>query len=178
MIKVILLALGLLPLAVGANEWKVDGKDGSQFVRLYTNGQIVDGHVFGFVKPVANCSLDLFWISFYSHNIDESAKGEDVVFSLSVDDLSPILQAIPVVSVVKRTPDVKAVGFTGAYPRKNLVPLLSKSNSLELSIIAPDNTLAKFDVATDMFSLNGFNDAYIKAVTRCKQLASIENDKY
>lgn len=148
-------------------DWNVSTHD--KFVRYMTNGDTVHGHQFGLIKMNEKCNTDLLWISWSSYEEDgiEAFKGSDAIIELRIGD-KQIQIEVPILSVYNFTPSLKVIGFSNFIAGEKLISLLKKERRIEVSIVAPKELVAKLDVTTDTFSLNGFVATMLKAEEYCK----------
>ena len=146
-------------------DWNVSTHD--KFVRYMTNGDTVHGHQFGFIKMIGNCNRDLLWISWstYEDGI-EAFKGSDAIIQLRIGE-TQIQIEVPILSVYNFTPLLKVIGFSNFIAGEKLISLLKKEHTVEVTIIAPKELVAKLDVTTDTFSLNGYTATALKSVEFC-----------
>jgi len=148
--------------------WSVSSQD--KVVRFITNGDVVHGHQFGFIKKAGNCNQDLLWISWstYEKGI-EGFKGGDAAIRFRVGDAQFQLD-IPLITVHHFTPTFTVLAFTNLVVGDELISILEKGRKIEVTIISPAGLSGKLDIPTDDFSLNGFIATRLKAREFCEGL--------
>jgi hypothetical protein len=110
--------------------------------------------------------LWLCW-STYGDGI-ENFEGTDATIQFIVGETRFQIKG-SILSVSKHTPILKIVVFSNFITGKEFISLLKKEHTVEVSIIAPKELVAKLDITADTFSLNGFVATMLKAEEYCKE---------
>jgi hypothetical protein len=149
-------------------DWSVSTQDG--IIRYIANGSSVHGHQFGFIKKAKNCDQDLLWISWSTYKKGvERFKGTSAIFQLSVGNAKVQIE-VPLLTVYEVNPLLTLAAFTNFAAGEKLIALLGNGVKIQVTIIAPNDLVGKFDIVTDIFSLDGFSAARSKAKDLCESL--------
>lgn len=146
--------------------WQISSQD--KIVRYISNGNVVHGHQFGFIKKENNCDQDLMWISWSGIEKGiERFKGVDAAIQFRVGETKFQLE-IPLIATYQANPSKTVVAFSNFVAGEKLMSLLENEEQIELTIVSPEQLRKKFDVATDTFSLNGFASARLNSRNICE----------
>jgi hypothetical protein len=151
-----------------------------------TTGQLLNGHIFGFIKKFGKCDEDILYIALSSHDkdIEKEAVGELVYFDLGVDGdfhvtptpKEPIthvnLRGLPLKldayqKVSKpNEPDIYLVTFDYYVPQ--VFDYLKQGNKVKVAVVRPESFAGLMAVKYETFDLSGLNAARQKALKSCK----------
>ena len=175
----VFLALPINSFAEGKSfehkDWSVLSLDWG--VKYSSNGRMVHGHEFGFVKRPSSCGQDLFWISWSatSNDVREVVKNGATV-RLDVDGTIINLE-MPTGYTYNLTERLTIFSLSGLVATDKLVSLLLNGSKVHVSIGGPVALLNELDIYSDTFSLEGFTAANLKAKEYCENISLIKGPK-
>ena len=164
--RIILLLLSII--STQSISWEID--EDSKYIRYYTNGNVVHGHKFGFIKTKANCNKDYLFIQWSSYEDMKQFEGEMIPMLLTNDKGNSGRIKPPLESVHKL--GISEVGFfdglaSGLIATDGLIKFLENSNKLTIVIDGDEYITKGFDIAEDSFNTSGFIDERAKAKDFC-----------
>ena len=154
--------------------WEVSKLD--DLIMYRTNGNIVHGHSFGWIKRVGQCNYDNLYLTYSSVHEDkdilEQLKNNKVPLKLVFpeSDSSPIKMHPPIISV-NNFGSMKIITLSNIQQNNELNAYMEELHSVEIAITSPYAKL--FDIPKDSWSLDG----YIAAKLRAKELCESETAK-
>jgi hypothetical protein len=156
--------------AAGSTEhWTLEALDDIEIVRYYTNGFIVYGHQFGFIKRSGMCDANFLWISWSStYPSIQDWKGKSGEFRIRTNEREVRLDA-ELLASVELTPQTQVVSFGNALAPPGLVEQMRVANVIDVHLVGPAGMVDEFDMPEDMFDIKGF--AHIESEAKQKCLA-------
>ena len=157
-------------------DWEVSKLDNLIIYR--TNGNIVHGHTFGWIKRVGQCSHDNLYLTYSSSHQDkdilEKLKNNKVPLKLVFpeSDSSPIKIHPPIISV-NDFGSMKIITLSNVQQNNELNAYMEELHSVEIAITSPYAKL--FDIPKDSWSLDGYIAAKLKAKELCESETAKRN---
>ncbi|MDF1693139.1 MAG: hypothetical protein P1U47_12235 [Zhongshania sp.] len=135
------------------------------------NGQQAESNQFGLVKHSNTCSNDELYISWASDSANVWAlAGQKISLAADFDGV-PMDIPLEVVSIKPMAGNMHQVIFGHSFANPELLALMSHASSV--NVLMPSVELAKYFKQTgDSFSLAGFTQARLQALTRCNSQSS------
>lgn len=147
-------------------DWVTQKNDTS--VRFMTNGSIVHGHQFGFLKQPGSCSSEILWLSWSTpYSEIKNFESESVSIKFASEE-SHFQLSLPISYIYELTPNLSIALFTNFVAGNQFISILETGKSIDVSIVSPDEVVQVFDVTKDSFSLDGFIAARLKAAEICE----------
>ena len=143
-----------------------------------TNGNIVHGHSFGWIKRVGQCNYDNLYLTYSSVHKDkdilEQLKNNKVPLKLVFpeSDSSPIKMHPPIISV-NDFGSMKIITLSNIQQNNELNAYMEELHSVEIAITSPYAKL--FDIPKDSWSLDGYIAAKLKAKELCESETAKRN---
>ena len=154
-------------------DWEVSKLDNLIIYR--TNGNIVHGHSFGWIKRVGQCSHDNLYLTYSSSHQDkdilEKLKNNKVPLKLVFPDADDIsLNMKPPIISVNDLGSMKIITLTNVRQDILLNTYMEDLHLLEMIIQKPYASL--FDITKESWSLDGYIAAKLKARELCESETS------
>lgn len=156
-----------------SNEWEMQIVN-DRTSRFYTHGSVVWGHQLGFFKFKNNCHENYFylsWSTFYVDKVNDFVE-QVIDVNIKVGDKEFQLKMM-VLSAQQYTSSLGVFLLTDIENTERLSDHLLHSDSVKITIKAPDEIDAFLDIKTDIFLLNGLGVSMKKAANSCDSISAI-----
>ncbi|MCP5058569.1 MAG: hypothetical protein GY937_17845 [bacterium] len=163
----------LLPVGIrgasdepASTEWLNDDWDGMH--RFISQGTIVKGHKFGFIKQQGSCDVDNLWLSWSTTQQVSDLEAVEARIQLTVATTS-IQVPVELVGSAPLTPTTTVVAFSNFAAGEELVKLLSNGGEVVVKLAGPEELVSRFEVLEDRFALGGFAASREAAEAACQR---------
>lgn len=140
----------------------------NEVVRFSTNGHVVDGHQFGFVKRKRACDDDILWMTWSTMDGNvKSLQGTDAQLRLTVGNVRVPLN-VELLATYQPFNLTTLLAFTNFLAGPKLVELLGSGQQAEVEVIGPQELVSHLDIRQDTFSLVGYSQSRAEAQRSCQ----------
>lgn len=156
--------------------WEVSKLD--DLIMYRTNGNIVHGHSFGWIKRVGQCNYDNLYLTYSSSHEDkdilEQLRNNRIPLKLVFPGAegAPLKIHPPIISV-NDLGSMKVITLSNIQKDKVLNAYLEKLHLMEVNITKPYDSL--FDIPNESWSLDGYIAAKLKAKDLCESETAKRN---
>ncbi|MDA7842799.1 hypothetical protein N9A22_01920 [Methylophilaceae bacterium] len=153
-------------------DWEVDRYN--NIVRYSTQGSIVHGHRFGWIKKAGNCDTDILATTISTKKINKERlydfKGESIDLRINfpqAEGEDPAIINTDLIGVFDFA--TLKIAFFGNFIQGQMFDsLMAYFNTIKVEITNPHKIY--FDIPSDEYSLNGYVAAKLKAKELCEEI--------
>ena len=153
-------------------DWEVDRYN--NIVRYSTQGSIVHGHRFGWIKKAGNCDTDILATTISTKKINKERlydfKGESIDLRINfpqAEGEDPAIINTDLIGVFDFA--TLKIAFFGNFIQGQMFDsLMAYFNTIKVEITNPHKIY--FDIPSDEYSLNGYVAAKLRAKELCEEI--------